>query len=128
MFCPAICQNRQEWRGETESEKAERDKIKNEFLSQLLDPPVWQQNGCLQFVYLAAWSFTVLALSSLRYDSPLPIAPQQHFAQLGPGRPLVSGPRMDGRVVTSLGIVNISRLASRLRCSARGEMFCLTHF
>ena len=43
----------------------------------------------------------------------------QIFSQLGPGRPSAGGPRMDGRAVTSLGIVKISRLASRLRRSAR---------
>ena len=39
--------------------------------------------------------------------------------QLGPGRPSAGGPRMDLRAVTSLGVVKISRLASRLRRSAR---------
>ena len=40
---------------------------------------------------------------------------------LGPGRPSAGGPRMDRRVVTSLGVVNVSRLASRLWRSARRE-------
>ena len=35
-----------------------------------------------------------------------------NFKQLGPGRPSAGGPRMDCRVVTSLGVVNVSRLAS----------------
>ena len=39
--------------------------------------------------------------------------------KLGPGRPSAGGPRMDRRAVTSSGVVNTSRLASRLRRSAR---------
>ena len=39
--------------------------------------------------------------------------------KLGPGRPSAGGPRMDRRAVTSLGVVKTSRLASRLRRSAR---------
>ena len=39
--------------------------------------------------------------------------------RLGPGRPLAGGPRMDCWVVTSPGVVKVSRLASRLWCSAR---------
>ena len=39
--------------------------------------------------------------------------------QLGPGRPLAGGPRMDRRAVTSPGAVKISCLASHLRRSAR---------
>ena len=38
---------------------------------------------------------------------------------LGPGWPSAGGPRMDRRVVTSPGVVKVSRLASRLRRSAR---------
>ena len=41
-----------------------------------------------------------------------------YFLLLGPGRPLAGGPRMDRRVVTSLGVVKISRLALHLRRSA----------
>ena len=41
------------------------------------------------------------------------------FVSLGPGRPSAGGPRMDRRAVTSSGVVKISRLASRLRRSAR---------
>ena len=37
----------------------------------------------------------------------------QLFDKLGPGRPSAGGPRMDRRAVTSLGVVKISRLASR---------------
>ena len=40
-----------------------------------------------------------------------------NFVILGHGRPLAGGPRMDRR----LGVVNVSRLASRLRRSARRE-------
>ena len=43
----------------------------------------------------------------------------QEFLILGPGRPSAGGPRMNRRVVTSLGVVKISRLTSRLRRSAR---------
>ena len=44
------------------------------------------------------------------------------FPKLGPGRPSAGGPRMDRRVVTSLGVVKVSRLALRLRRSAqRGQ-------
>ena len=39
----------------------------------------------------------------------------QVFGKLGPGWPSVCGPRMDCRVQTSMEVVNISRLASRLR-------------
>ena len=42
-------------------------------------------------------------------------------SSLGPGRPPAGGPRMDRRVVTSSGVVNVSRLASHLRRSARRE-------
>ena len=38
-------------------------------------------------------------------------------------RPWPAGPRMDHRVVTSPGFVNVSRLASRLRRSARMGIF-----
>ena len=41
------------------------------------------------------------------------------FDQLGPGRPSAGGPRMDRWAMTSLGVVKISRLALRLRRSAR---------
>ena len=41
--------------------------------------------------------------------------------KIGPGRPWAGRPRMDRQVVTSLGAVNVSRLASRLRRSARRE-------
>ena len=41
------------------------------------------------------------------------------FMELGPGRPPAGGPRMDRWAVTSPGVVKISRLASRLRRSAR---------
>ena len=44
----------------------------------------------------------------------------QGFDALGPGRPSAGGPRMDRRAVTSSGVVQISRLASRLRRSAQG--------
>ena len=40
------------------------------------------------------------------------------LVRLGPGRPSAGGPRMDRRAVTSLGVVEISHLASRLRRSA----------
>ena len=43
----------------------------------------------------------------------------QYFGLLGLGRPSAGGPRMDRRVVTSQGVVKVSRLASRLRRSAR---------
>ena len=43
------------------------------------------------------------------------------LSSLGPGRPSAGGPRMDHRVVTISGVVNVSRLASRLRRSARRE-------
>ena len=36
----------------------------------------------------------------------------QIFSQLGPGRPSAGGPRMDRWVVTSPGVVKVSRLAS----------------
>ena len=36
------------------------------------------------------------------------------FVKLGPGRPSAGGPRMDRRAVTSLEVVKISRLVSRL--------------
>ena len=41
------------------------------------------------------------------------------FNGLDPGRPSAGGPRVDRRAVTSLGVVKISRLASRLQRSAR---------
>ena len=43
------------------------------------------------------------------------------FGRLGPGRPSAGGPRMDCQEVTSPGVVKISRLASRLRRSARSN-------
>ena len=43
----------------------------------------------------------------------------ESFMRLGPGRPSAGGPRMDRRAVTSPGVVKISRLALRLRRSAR---------
>ena len=42
------------------------------------------------------------------------------FCAVGPGQPSAGGPRMDRRAVTSSGVVQISRLASRLRRSAQG--------
>ena len=45
------------------------------------------------------------------------------FNQLGHSLSSASRPRMDLRVVTNLGVANISRLASRLRHSARREIF-----
>ena len=41
-----------------------------------------------------------------------PIFSEWTFKQLGPGRPLAGGPRMDRRAVTSSKVVNTSRLAS----------------
>ena len=43
----------------------------------------------------------------------------RYLLLLGPGRPSAGGPRMDRRTVTSPGVVQIWRLASRLRRSAR---------
>ena len=43
----------------------------------------------------------------------------ESFMQLGPGQPSAGRPRMDCRVVTSLGVMNVSRLGSRLRRSAQ---------
>ena len=44
--------------------------------------------------------------------------------KLGPGWPSAGGPRMDRRVVTSPGVVKVSRLASRLwRSARRGAQF-----
>ena len=48
--------------------------------------------------------------------SQYPITCTIFYVQLGPGP---GGPRMDRRAVTSLGVVKISRLALRLRRSAR---------
>ena len=42
-----------------------------------------------------------------------------YLNRLGPGRPSAGGPRMDRQAVTSPGVVQIWRLASRLRRSAR---------
>ena len=46
--------------------------------------------------------------------------PLSFLSILGLGRPSAGGPRMDRRALTSSGVVNISRLASRLRRSAWG--------
>ena len=53
----------------------------------------------------------VLALRSTRKSKDL--------TKLGPGRPSAGGTRMDRRAVTCPGVVKVSRLASRLRRSAR---------
>ena len=47
------------------------------------------------------------------------ISGEHYFVVLGPGQPSAGGPKMDGRAVTSLGVVKISRLTSRLWRSAR---------
>ena len=51
------------------------------------------------------------------YDDNLP--QYDNLVVLGPGRPSAGGPKMDRRAVTSRGVAKISRLASRLRHSAR---------
>ena len=55
----------------------------------------------------------------LHFIEELVIGDSRILIELGPGRPPAGGPRMDCRAVTSSGLVKISRLASRLRRSAR---------
>ena len=67
---------------------------------------------------LALWTTIIKNhISSLGCTSTW--VPQSSLSSLGPGRPSAGGPRMDRRVVTSLGVIYVSCLASRLRRSAR---------
>ena len=94
---------------------------------------IWAFNMYLRLVWSGSLSSARAAgrrmrMRTPRYTSNLCCHPYSlrrdicRFIALGPGRPSAGGPRMDRRVVTSLGVVKVSRLALRLRRSAqRGQ-------